>query len=90
MRCGTIRAAATEEDLCAARRFAQVEYINILKTDILVAGNEVTTDKRTREEVTTVEVTTNEVTGAAVTGESVMWKPASISLAATLFLFLLF
>ena len=54
--------------------------MNILKSDILVAGNEVTTDKGTRDEVT----------GAAVTGESVMWKPASISLAATLFLFLLF
>ena len=54
--------------------------MNILKSDILVAGNEVTTEKGTRDEVT----------GAAVTGESVMWKPASISLAATLFLFLLF
>ena len=44
--------------------------MNISKSNILVAGN---------------EVTTNEVTGA-----SVMWKPASIFLAATLFLFLLF
>ena len=59
--------------------------MNILKSDILVAGNEVTTNK-----VTTVEGTGVEVTGKGLTGESVMWKPASISLAATLFLFLLF
>jgi len=55
-------------------------------------GPEVTTDKGTRDEVTTVEGTGVEVTGAGLTdkGASVMWKPASISLAATLFLFLLF
>ena len=55
-----------------------------------MAGNEVTTDKGTRDEVTTVEVAGVELTGVEGTGESVMWKPASISLAATLFLFLLF
>ena len=54
-----------------------------------MAGNEVT-----RVEVTsdlTDEVSDELKTGAELTtGESVMWKPASISLAATLFLFLLF
>jgi len=44
----------------------------------------------TTEKVTTVGVTGVKGTGVEGTGESVMWKPASISLAATLFLFLLF
>ena len=46
------------------------------------------------DELRTGEVTTDEVsddlTTGEVTGESVMWKPASISFIATLFLSLLF
>ena len=43
------------------------------------------------DDLTRGEVTTGELTrGDKVTGESVMWKPASISFTATLFLSLLF
>ena len=50
--------------------------------------DEVSDELRTGE-VTTDEVS-DEMTRGEVTGESVMWKPASISFIATLFLSLLF
>ena len=57
-----------------------------------MAGNEVRGVEVTSNLTDEVsdELRTGEVTTGEVTGESVMWKPASISFIATLFLSLLF
>ena len=62
---GTIPPAAENVDLCAVRRFAQVEYMNLLKSVILVAGDETTTS---RDEVTPTPLS-KEATGKGATGE---------------------
>ena len=89
---GTMRVAAESKDFCAAKAFAQVGNI-LSKSDNFALGvSEHSVSEPAMSAVSTMPTVTGDSKKPVLeaTGDSVMWKPASISLAAILLLLLLF